>query len=358
MNLEDVYIRVTLDGIGPVLLLLDTGATAVYIDTGEAAKLGLTPGDRDVSIEGLDLGTRNIQLANTVFGGLTLPGLPEPIRGYAGNDLFDGFSIGLNYRDKELWVAAGGPTDPAAPLPTGVESKAVEVPFQLVQGYLSIPCAFGPGAADQTCLFDTGAMSSLSFDAYWQTVPHPSPAVIQEQESDSQGNVFHSYYQRDQVTKVGSLAIANDPVSVAVDFNLLAGLSQDLGLDLVGLVGALSFKSMYTTIDYPNSRLLFRRFHDTSWLPPSPFIGYEFVLDGANYNVLFVASGSSAEAAGIQVGDQLVSMNGVSVAQSPPALSLPQAIPGALGDSATFVLTRGGQTYTAEVSVGDALPVP
>jgi hypothetical protein len=358
MYYENVYVSVTLEGIGPVLLLLDTGAPGIYIDTAIAAQLGLVAGERDVSIGSLDLGPRNIQLANTVFGGQVPPGLPGPISGYAGYGLFDGFSIGLDFRDKELWVTPAGPTDPPAELPDGVETKSIDVPFQVVQGYTSVPCAFGPGAADRVCLFDTGAMTSLAFDAYWQTVPHPSPAVFQQQESDSQGNTFHSYFQRDQVTKVGPLTIGNDAVDVAIDFTLLTSVAQDTGLDLVGLVGVLSFKSMYTTIDYPHQQISFRHFHDTSWLPPSPFIGYEFTLDSVSFDVLFVAPGSSAEAAGIQAGDQLVSIDGVPVSQSPPALSLVQAIPGAPGETATFELVRGGQPYTAQASVGDALPVP
>jgi hypothetical protein len=358
MYYENVFVRVTLDGARPVLLLYDSGAPEIYLDQEEANELGIGPGQVEVAMEGIPVGTRSVTLTQTVFGGLALPGLPdEPVLGYAGNALFEGYSVGLDFRDRELWVSAAGPAEVLPPSPSGVDAIATEVPFDWVDGYLSVPCAFAAQRADRLCLFDTGAMTSLSFESYWSTVPHPQPETIPQESIDSKGDPVHSYFQRSEASTIGSFAIPGDAVAVSDDFELLVALSQALDLDLVGLIGVLTFKSSYTTIDYANRRLLFQPYADLTWMPPSPFWAYGFVVS-PSFVVQSVLPKSSAEAAGILIDDKVIEIDGVSVAQSPPSLTLPQMIPGKPGEAVEFALLRGGQTIVVPITAEDTLPAP
>lgn len=356
---ENIFVRVTLEGVGPLLFLYDTGSPGIFLDEGEANKLGIEGGRFAASIGSIDLGERKIALAKTLVGGQTLPGLPrEPIRGYAGNPLFEGYSVGIDFRDRELLIAPAAPPEATPRAPDGVGAEAAVVPFDLVKDYLSIPCRFSRGEADRRCLFDTGAMTSLTLADHWKTVPHPRAETLPQDAIDSEGNVLSAYFQRDEATMIGGFEVPGDAVKIAAEFELLGSVGRQLGLDLVGLVGVLSFKRLYSTIDYPNRRILFRRYDDLSWAPPSPFLGYGFLLDPGTLRVRFVAPESDAPAAGVKVDDKLVGIDGLSTELASPGLTLVQTVPGLPGETARFELSRAGQRFQVALTAEDLLPPP
>lgn len=356
---ENIFLRVTVEGLGPLLFLYDTGAPGIFLDEGEAERLGAKSGMFSMAVGPVDLGERKVLLSKTLVGGVELPGLPkERIRGYAGNALFEGHSVGLNFRDDELWIAKEAPRDTTPRAPSGTGTETVSVPFDPVGGYLSIPCRFSFGSADQRCLFDTGAMTSLTLERHWRSVPHPRPETLPQDAIDSEGNRLTAYFQRDEATMVGDLAVMGDAVKVVSEFELLDSVSRRLGLDLVGLVGVLTHRALFTTIDYPNERLVFRRFEDGSWDPPSPFVGYGFLLESVPLRVRYVPPEGEAARAGLRARDHLLALDGVPAMFARPELTLAQMIAGSPGERASFLFARGEDEIALTLTVEDLLPPP
>lgn len=357
---ESMYVRMTIDDIGPLLLLYDTGSPDLVIDRAEASKLDLTAGEHDISVGSASLGRQKVTLAKTVIGGVALPGMKnEPVRGYVGNNVFEGHSVGIGVRDRELLVTNAMAPEQVPPVPDGVDpAPAAEVPFLLAKGYVSIPCSFARRTADQRCLFDTGVMTSLTLESYWKTLPHPRTEVLPQDAIDSRGTTLRAYFQRDEATMIGDQAVVGDAIKIAEEFDLLASVAKSVNQNLVGLVGMLTFESYFTTVDYPNQRLLFHRYADTSWRDPSPFVGYGFLLEPASMRIRFVSPNSSARTAGVTVDDTLVEYNGLLTTFAPPTLTLVQTIRGAQGEKGAFKIVRGDQTIPLTITAEDMLPVP
>jgi hypothetical protein len=360
-----VFLQVTLDGKGPFLLRYDTGSPTTYVDKAHAEAAGLQAGTHEVKLATVTVASSaKVTLIDWLEANTTYPGLPGPILGLAGNDLFAGMAVGLNYRDKEIWIDHTPTKDPATTAtraPKNVGAR-VSADFRLVaQGYVAVSCSFNGGAPDQQCLFDTGAVNAFAFEKHWMTFSHPDdlhrvPLISH----DNQGNVLEGYFQRASTVRMGELSVRGDVVSVMPKFDLVTSVGQSAGLNLVGMVGMTTTLGHYTVIDYANQRLHFFPY-EPSPLPffTSPFIGFGFVVGSGPNGALVVAAVvplSDAASKNVQVGDKLVRVDGVPLATATLQYTIASLIAGPPGQHRMFEFDRAGVATSVDLASADMLP--
>lgn len=153
-------------------------------------------------------------------------GLPEDrIWGAAGTDFFKGCSLGLNFRDREIWLAP----------------------------------ARDPG----------------------EGVPHQNSRIFPTFSEDVNDTLLHGYYQRADALRTAGFKKKDTPVHVIETWDYLQkSISRDLGLaeDLVGIVGLETVLDFHTVIDFENDRILLFAYIDRGHLPQNRFNGFGFVL--------------------------------------------------------------------------------
>src|SRR5262249_41246262 len=113
------FLELTIDGKGPFLLHYDTGSPSTYLDKAHANAAGIQSGTHEVKLGNIVIGSGLVTLIDWIEAGVTYPQLPGPILGLAGNDLFAGnaLSVGLDYRDKQIWFIHSQPNSDSAQLP-------------------------------------------------------------------------------------------------------------------------------------------------------------------------------------------------------------------------------------------------
>jgi hypothetical protein len=136
---------------------------------------------------------------------------------------------------------------------------------------------------------------------------------------------------------------------VVIQSELADQLSNAVGQRVHGLLGYSFLKHFRVGIDYPNRVM---------WLDPLPrgwderpheytHVGVQLERHGDAVVVVGIATGSPASRAGIKVGDEVVSVDGVSVSRGDLA-SLSRRLEGPAGTQVTLSIRRGAaeRTYT------------
>ncbi len=353
-----VLVEVRFDGAGPFLLRYDTGSPTTYLDRDAATNAGLSEGGlMTAELGAFEVGQRPVTFYDWPEADYTYPGLPGPILGLVGNDFFAGYAVGLDYRERQLWVSDAADEDALLPRPDGT-GDAVVVPFEDERGYLAVNCSFGDRTSND-CLFDTGAVHSLALASEWSKLAHPAPEQVPQLTVNNQGNLLSGFYQRASEVRSGDFVNRGDYVSVLDKFGLLSQVGASIQRNLVGLVGLETTLPYHTVIDYANSRLVLFPFDSLDHLPPSPFLGHGMIFTTSTADglpVRAVAPLSRAAAAGIQVGDVLVAMDGLPLQQANPRFTSVGILADPIGQERRFQLTRGGTSYEAQVAAEDLLP--
>jgi hypothetical protein len=290
----------------------------------------------------------------------TYPGLPGPVLGVAGNDLFADFSVGIDFRRSRLWLTRAPPDPAQVPpvVPDGLGRPTV-VPLAQPGGYLAVDCAFAPAGAER-CLLDVGSITSLALERHWQALDPPDTHTVPLVSHDNQGNPMRGYFQRAAMVRIGGLELPGDVVSVA-PFPTIEGIGRAIGEPLVGLIGMQSLLAHYTLIDYVNARVLFYPYLKRDHLPPSPFVGFGMVVgspDGRTLRVDALVPESQPEAVGVREGDQLVAVDGLPLASAGLRFTRVALIAGDVGQRRRFRLQRAGEAPLELELVGEDLLPP
>lgn len=359
-DLQALYARVYVQGVGPFVMRLDTGAPFTALDPDVAEAEGIQEGRWSLSIEDAPVGERYLYLMDMVAADFEYPDLPGGrVHGSIGNDFFAGFSAGLDFKNLELWLTPS--QAPAMPLlhPEDTEGAMLS-PMEQPYGYLAVPCSFDTTAETKECLLDTGSPEPLSFADYWSTFSHPSARIVPFMTMDYAGAKLYGYFQRAGEVAMGGISAHGVHVSVFEQFDTLEQVVDILDRDIVGLVGLAALRESFVVIDYANNRIAAFRYVDQSHIPTDEFVGYGIVFettDGYDLFVDLVIPESDAESAGVQVGDILLRVDGADWwERSDIAWAVKAFLPGNTGESHVFTFERAVVEIEIAVAAEDLLP--
>ena len=351
-----VVIPVTINGHGPLNLILDTGAPVIVIpDTAVASKLGLQivgnarvggAGDGEVQTAPLAAGI------TASVGSLTVSGA-FGIIGVAGDVIpgVDGVIGGALFRHAavEFDLDAGVIRfhDPAAQTTFSGDVMPLRVEPSLH--------SFVPGSivvnADTVKIdlhVDTGARQTLSLaqSTMARFSAKPTTTIPTIVGFGSRGAARGDAIRADAL-HLGGSAIANIPTYVP---------NNEPGEQ--GRIGLRVLERFNFVVDYPGKRLVLR----PRTKPPEAFrftttgIVFQPGRDSVHRRVAFVIAGSPAERAGIAVGDSVFAVGGVALTTlTEDGVSRAVVTPRA-GDTITLTTTRAGKREDRTLVARTILP--
>jgi predicted aspartyl protease len=310
-------IRVTVDDAAGEMIV-DTGAFATLISPEFAARA--TVPVRQTTMRSVDAGG-NVKVARGIaqfdalgIGGATfyqvdavvqdvsvLGASGEAVGGAIGMPVFRDVLVTFDYPRKMLVIEHGDLPEPngqdVLPLRAGPSGKPM------------IPVRIG----DKTywALIDTGFSSGLG-------VPTSLRREIAGADRTVPGAPFAYYHGQAQGERA---RLAGD---LRIGWHIIRRPIADIGLGKDIVLGAAYLKNFAITIDQRNSRVRFTRKDVTPIHVPS-IVGPGFYVDLETARILVVVPNSGAARAGLQVGDQLVMIEGVPFMQY-RRMSMPVAL--------------------------------
>lgn len=374
---DEILVEVTIDDVEHVLLRVDTAAPDTSMPAADAKALALSAGTHDVWIGtkaiGVHVGSKKLAILESIGSGpVEAPRLPpgSVLRGTAGNDLWAGYAVGLDFRGGELWLTAHDAALDAATLarPTGTAAPiAISADFPThapsPTGVLFVAASFDAAGATGQFLIDTGTNTNLVFAEYWKNVHPVSSRSIPQDSADFQGTPLHGAYRLGSGFTMGGKALAQEqPAWVLDSFPVLEGEGAYFQHPIDGLIGLWGLLPYFTTLDFglPGGGAQPRIF--LSPYEPAPetvakknFTGFGFALVSAapsGGTLVRVATGSDAETKGVKDGDVLLQVAGGAY-----ELLSTGIVAGAIGTTRTFTFQRGGASFDATI-VAEALLGP
>jgi predicted aspartyl protease len=359
------------DTSGP--LLLDTGAGYLAVDLALSRILGL--GDEESA--GTAVGVASRPLARLQLGGLQIDQVApvltvdagiirrvtsRPVLGLIGQSILHDRVVVLDYADEVLVLLPPEPdsTRGAGVVRQALSPEAVAIPFRLVaDGKVLIRVrawsAERGRPSELSLVLDTGATKTVLFGGAidrrlpgWGGWPAVRGLGAPTLTGDARAEMVR--IPRLEVGPEGGATRSwVDAAVLRVD--LARALEQATGEPVDGLLGYSFLKHFRVAIDYPRRRL---------WLDPTQgdvpdrseeycHPGIQLESLGGTLRVMAVASGSPASRAGIRVGDELVSVDGVAVVGR-DVVEVSRSLEGAPGSRVLLGLRRGPREWSRQVA--------
>ncbi len=315
-----VYVEVTLDGEGPLVMLFDSGGFNV-VTPETAARLGLATegalqargvgeGSEDLALTRvgtLELG--GATLRDQVFSVLPLAGLPEvegvPVAGIVGFEVLQRFVVEVDYAKRELTLT----------LPERLDAgdAGTPVPFVFAD---HMPAVEGSvdGIAGRFTL-DTGSRSALSlhrpFVETHGLLARYQPTIEATTGWGVGGGV------RAKVTRAGMLHLGGVEVPLPITELVTSDKGALADRYLAGNVGGGILRRFRVTFDYRHERVYLAPGGDAG---PDSFdrAGLWLTPAGRGLAVEDVVPGGPAAAAGVLPGDRLEAVDGVALGKLGP----------------------------------------
>ena len=313
----EVIVDVSIDGRGPFPLIFDTGAeNAVTPEI--AAALGLkTEGTGTVRDSGggslsiaftrvAEVRIGDAEMSDQRFSVLPLPrhvtdrGNRPAIAGFIGYELLTRFAVRLDYGHSILTLRPG--TD------FRYEGKGVRVPFTLAGN-----TAVVPGAADGIegrFVVDTGSTGALTLrrafvEDHGLDARHPSALRIK---SIGAAGPFETILMR-----LDRFDIAGSRIDRPATRYASIGQQGLPFTDIDGSIGYEILRQFVITFDYRGGEVWFERSSAFGTRTGQGGAGFQAVrMEGAGFGVTTVLPDTAAAAAGLQVGDVITEVDGLS----------------------------------------------
>jgi predicted aspartyl protease len=354
------------------LFVLDTGAGFLALDLELARRLGIADSAVAAAVDltarplaRLELGSLQMDQVSpvlTVDAGVVRRVTGRPILGLLGQALFRDRVVLLDYRENTLLLLPPeADPDPALAGPRAVMSaNAVGVPFRLAgDGKVLVPARVtgraGQPPAELSLIVDTGATKAVLFRAAldrhlpgWTAWPALRGLGAPTLTGDASAELV-------RVPGIELRGLKGSVSRPGVDAAVLGGdlgevLAADVGEPVDGLLGYSFLKHFRIALDYPRHLL---------WLDPSrgdvadrleeychPGLQLEDV--GGVVRVFAVAEGSPAARVGVRAGDELVALDGESVAGLDVS-TIARRLEGAAGSRLLMRLRRGQHEWTCRL---------
>lgn len=315
-----IYLPAKLNGVS-ISAIFDTGAGGSAVDLGIADDRKL-PGNGRVRVGGVgtaEVTGRILEGASLEIGGQKHPvtyAIPfaslsqaegRKLELIVGYDFINRFLFEVDYAAKRMKMYTAG---------TKFPNPGTEIPIRIVNGHPHIRAKIKLGGTqhDVEAMIDTGASGGgltgrFTKEASIPTSVKTTPSTVIG--GGVGGFVTGRFLRLDEVD-LGGIKVRNPVVSV----NEVKGGANGENAAYDYLLGGEILKRFTFTIDYANNRIFLRPNADF----PRPFeadkTGIRLVAVGPDLRELSITgilSGSSAEAAGLKVGDKVVSINGMGV---------------------------------------------
>jgi hypothetical protein len=362
LNSNKIYLSVKLADGKPRWFILDSGCPVTAVDTAVAAELKL-PLRNERQVGGV--GEARTTLADATIDKLTLPGLTlQPGDGWAigvndpvspfegrridgllGLDFLERFVVRIDYPKRALDVLS--PKGYAPP------KGAVVVPLDKVGAHYAAKGTLrltGGKEVEGTFMFDIGVRLPLLLNTPFvdkHELVTATGAGPLRTVGGGLGGEAKAHIGRVESLTVGKLTV--DAPLVALSRAKRGAQGDDA---TQGILGAEVFRRYRLTLDLPNQRAVFEETADTK--TPYEFDASGLFLTAAGDDlrtptVRSVVADSPAAAAGVQVGDVIVQVDG----KAADKLTLDEVRAGLREHGATRVLTlkRGGKELTARVAL-------
>ncbi len=243
-----------------------------------------------------------------------------------------------------------------------IDSPAIDIPPT------RIPVTVTLDGTDYPFIVDTGATEvSLRSTVYSQLVSDGRAQLVSGIPIMTTGGASNASVTRAKTITVGGVTVMDAPVMTIMSAPpdaLLDSMSTELGTPIDGLLGGSFLRNFLVSIDYPKGQL-----HLQPYLtPPIPDefrrVGFTIGLDaiGPHFRVASVYPNTGAAARGIMVNDEVVSVDGTSLASVGQVAIADQLLDGTPGTSKmiTFGTTKNpaNANQTLTVLVDDLIPNP
>jgi len=358
------WVRADVNGVPGPQVIVDTGAPFALLNY-EAFNGAVPLGKGRVAT--MTLGNTTLWKVPTVSvhsqGSLAPNG--RPFGGILGHSIFGQFVMSFDYRGQQVVVGGAAP-------PAGVLAP-VQIPFALEGGGAGeLPdnsgiLTFPPSriilqasieGTPRTFLLDTGASWVALRTVLFQSIAADGRGQIADDASLASGNATT------RVMRLRSVAVQGLDVMDAVAASgikvddLIDNLVTEVGHPVDGLLGAPFLRQFYVTIDYPNHTLNLYRYeseahiHDEYRRVGLDLAG-ELSASGASYVVHLVYPGTDAQKKGVVMGERMISVDGVTLADLDP-VAVDQLLLGTVGTTHKLEFSD----KTVDVLVEDLLPLP
>jgi predicted aspartyl protease len=369
-------VPVRVDEVAALDFLVDTGAPVSMLDVDSFPDRD--DGAHQVELQGF--GLRFPAYPVLAFDVFAYEQAPEvALHGIIGGDLLRHFAVTIDYQVPRVWLE-----DAPDGLPAGVATGAVEAGVAIAAEVRGGGAALIPGACPGGCgtveldatrflvqvrieddatprwmLVDTGATAVVLDAAVADALPDPDRPRLQGVTVGTAMGQVTAYYTRLARLEVGAAA-EDHSVSALVlpDPGLFQGLSAEVGVEVVGLLGASFLRRFLTTIDYPAATLSLAPYRTTGHIDPDEFVrvGFTMTQRDAAWQVQDVYPGTDAAAQGLISGDTIAELDGTAIGGA-PASRVAELLSGfGLGDQVPVGVNRDGALEVVLVTVEDLLP--
>jgi hypothetical protein len=366
-----VFADVAVDGKTGGRLGVDTGAPVVVVD--DSKYPGLTFPSQPTVTGDLQIGDMTIDNVPIVPMSFNSGMDGTNFAGLLGGQVMKQFAARFDYAHPDAAFRLGTP--PMEMATDGVETPGNSVSFTLQGGGLgklqsgdiiSFPATRIPVEVDiegvtHPFVLDTGAsettvrtslFTSLTADGRAQLAGLPIMTVMGSSSATA--------------TRVSSLTAAGatvtNPVIITIGDTLLDGLEKEVNHPVDGLLGGNYLREFMVTVDYPQGVLHLQRYATPPIADEFKRVGVEIGLGGGThrYAVAKVYPGSDAAAKQVNVGDELVAVDGQALDPLEPA-DADASLNGAVGSTKMIQFGSAGAALTnmtVTIRVDDLIPAP
>ncbi len=317
-----VYLPVKIGGKGPYSFILDTGnGGAPIVNENLARTLGLalgtkvpiTGGAGSTPVDLYPIDTLDLSMPGLGFSGVPAATLPldlmDPHWGKHKDGLIGGTVFAVAITDIDYTRKTVRFSDPKAFTPPAGEVVPIEVfgqPFVRAKVYLygsSLP-------VEAFLMVDTGVRVT-TFNSPFSTtnkLVEQSPKALATMTGFGINGASWGTVGRVQAIEMGSVRLENPVVTFSTD--KAGALSSD---QFSGILGADILRRFHVVFDYPGQRMFLEKNADFGAPFEFDMSGLRLVAEGKDFGtikVFHVADKTPAQAAGLQAGDEIRTIDG------------------------------------------------
>lgn len=318
-----IVIPIMINGKGPYNFLLDTGVDPLIVTDPDLLGNFSTDGLRPFKINGAGDGEEiDVLLANNVkveLGNASIENIPTvvlkkeifnfseylgiKVSGIIGYYFFKDFLVKINYQTNRVIFEKPGETKK-------IRGTKLDLVFFENKPYINTTLIAGSlGEINALLIVDTGASHALSLETYQNgSFPVPSLNIIGNLGVGLSGEISGKT-GRVETLKLGNYRLNN----ILTNFPNYVDIAAKTNVkNRTGNIGAEVLKRFHVTFDYKNSAMYLRKNSSFKERFEHDMSGLEIYVNYGNENRFFVNRvevGSPAEKAGIEIGDELLSID-------------------------------------------------